>query len=75
MNNILFVATDPRGLTVICTLECWHEQVLAGHSQEMNGLEDVVKETIEKPLFDFIYQDRDFPERNIYLKLDKEVKI
>ena len=65
----LFDVQDPRGYKVSCTDECWEFHILDEHP-EMDGLEDTVKETIQTPYLGFIYQDRDYPERNIYYSLD-----
>lgn len=63
--TVLFETTDPRGKKVICTEEIWLIHVLDGHP-EMEGLEDEVRQTIQSPIYGMIYQDRDYPERNIY---------
>lgn len=63
--TVIFETTDPRGKKVTCTEEVWLIHVLDGHP-EMEGLENIVKQTVEAPLYSMIYQDRDYPERNIY---------
>ena len=63
----VFVATDPRGKKVTCTEEVWMAHVLEGHP-EMEGLEGEVSQAIQSPLYMMIFQDRDYPERNIYYR-------
>lgn len=65
--TVLFETTDPRGKKVICTDEIWLIHVLDGHP-EMEGLQDEVRKTIQSPIYGMIYQDRDYPERNIYYR-------
>ena len=65
--TVIFETTDPRGKKVICTEEVWFIHVLGGHA-EMEGMESEVRQTIESPLYSIIYQDRDYPERNIYYR-------
>jgi len=62
--TVLFDVVDPRGFRVICTEECWNDHILDEHPI-MVGLEKEVEQTIRKPYL-FIYQDRDFPERQLY---------
>lgn len=63
--SIHFETVDPRGQRVICTTECWNEHILDAHP-EMAGREGLVIEAINSPKPGFIYQDRDYPNRNLY---------
>jgi len=65
----LFEVIDPRGITVHCTEDAWQSHILDEHP-EMHGEIGRVKRAIEKPYL-FIYQDRDYPDRNIYYLPDK----
>ncbi len=64
---VIFETIDPRGKKVICTEEVWLIHVLDGHP-EMEGLEDEVRRAIQEPLYMMIYEDKDYPERNIYYR-------
>jgi hypothetical protein len=63
----LFEVIDPRGKKVICTDEIWYWHVVDGHSEMEDQIEQV-KAAIQEPLLGMIFQDRDYPERNIYYK-------
>jgi hypothetical protein len=54
-------------MLVICSEETWHWHVLGGHP-EMEGLVEEVKSAITDPLRSMVFQDRDYPARNIYYK-------
>lgn len=63
---LLFEVTDPRGKKITCTEEAW-DHVLDGHP-EMEGAEVDVQNAICAPSYSMIYQDKDYPERNIYYR-------
>lgn len=53
---------------MVCTNELWTHKVLVKHPI-MKGLEGDVKQTIEKPDYNFIYQDVASDQRNVYYRL------
>lgn len=63
----VFVTTDPRGFSIVCSEESWHDHVLI-HHPDMEGWEDDVKAAIESPEFGFIYRAAKFEDRNVYYK-------
>ena len=65
----LFEVTDPRGRKVVCTEERWSGHVLQARPW-MKGWEEEVRAAIEEPYFG-VYQDADYPNRNIYYRLHK----
>lgn len=64
---VLFEVTDPRGKKVICSEENWIDHVLYNHPN-MEGSEADVAATIEAPSYSMIYQDKNYPERNLYYR-------
>jgi hypothetical protein len=65
---MLFEVKDPRGYKVSCSERCWHSHILDEHPEMDNEVERV-KEAICNPTL-FIYQDKDFIDRQIYYLLD-----
>jgi hypothetical protein len=63
----VFKVKDPRAYTVSCTEDCWNYHILAKRPW-MAGWEDQVIAAISNPDPLFIFQDRDFPDRNIYYR-------
>ncbi len=61
---MFFEVQDPRGIKVVCSTEVWELHILDEHP-EMEDEEELVEETIRSPHL-FIYEDRDYPERNLY---------
>ena len=64
--SILFDTTDPRGFSIHCEKKQWHRKIIAHHS-ELEGHQDLVKQTIEDPLM--ICSDATNPNREIYYNL------
>jgi len=62
---------DPRGIRVVCTEKIWTQKILASHG-DLTGCEHLVRLTIEKPRFNFIFQDAKQPSRNMYYGLFAE---
>ncbi|MEP7291481.1 MAG: hypothetical protein ABI835_06840 [Chloroflexota bacterium] len=65
MANI-FETKDPRGFKVVCSEEQWNDHILANHS-DMEGLEQKVKEAIERPTMG-IFEDARHSDRKIYYR-------
>lgn len=65
--SILFDAVDPRGLSVRCEKKQWRRKIIAYHP-ELEGHQDLVKQTIEDPLM--ICSDATNPNREVYYNLD-----
>ena len=63
----LFEVSDPRRKKVICTDETWYWHVVDGHSEMEDQIEQV-KAAIQEPLLGMIFQDHDYPERQVYYK-------
>ncbi len=66
---MLFETTDPGGYKVVCTKKRWHNHILNEHP-ELVGEEERIIQAIREPLFSFIYQDKDYDNRNIDYLLD-----
>lgn len=60
-----FICTDPRGIRIVCTEECWHRHIV-GPKPRMAGKQQIVIEAIEHPIHDFIFQDNDYENRENY---------
>lgn len=64
MDDVLFTVTDPRGKTVICTADSWHNHILSRHPYLSERLE-IVKNTITGPTYG-IFGDAHHPDRQVY---------
>lgn len=62
VNNI-FCTTDILGRSVYLDSNTWSKHIIDGHP-EMEGQEDIVKYTVEKP--DFIYESSTNPKRELF---------
>lgn len=65
-NEIVFQATDPRGIEVICTAERWYGHILSSRPF-MEGWENHIIEAICNPHFG-IYKDAQYSNRCIYYR-------
>jgi len=65
----MFEAKDPRGRTVACSEDCWHNHILKAR-RWMKGYVERVRDTIENP--DIIMQDADYKDRESYYRLDNQ---
>lgn len=61
----LFTATDPRGISVTLTKQCWESHVLMNHP-EMYRLEHEVRTTVESP--DMICESKHSRSSHLYFR-------
>lgn len=64
MDDVFFEVTDPKGIVVICTKDCWHNHILPRHKSLSTHVE-TVKLAITNPTYG-VYRDANFPDRRIY---------
>jgi hypothetical protein len=65
MSDALFEAQSPLGYGVTCSAYQWNNHIITNHC-EMDGLEDEVAATIERPCA--VYVSNEYDDRHVYFK-------
>lgn len=64
MDDVFFEVTDPKGMVIVCTKDCWHNHILSRH-ESLTAQIETVKLTITNPTYG-VYRDANFSDRRIY---------
>jgi len=64
MDDVFFEVTDPKGMVVVCTKDCWHNHILPRHGSMSEKIE-TIKLTITNPAYG-VYRDAHFSDRRVY---------